>query len=278
MCSDPAWGLLHSLIRDLRQAGAVSASEWLCSGGASRHLIGCWTHEHVSWWLGSQPLCCWCWQAVVSSAWLFCFVVVIWSSASISSAQPGEAEWGETGRRTSSRSYLLILYSGVLLSSYQLVSKFPSFCLSLARMVAHSNTVSASDGRSRSRREGCCSSSSLPFITLLLGIITFPGTHSCATFRPSFDLLDSSQTMPPYLCHIKVMFLHTYKYKCPKHINISKEQTHTHLEKNKNKKKLQKVTVTAHMAGDEDLLLLRNCCSPFFFFFWLRGKMLYSKT
>lgn len=67
MCSDPAWKLLHSLIRDPSWASAVSASEWLCSGGASRQLIGCWTHEHVSWWLGSLPLCCWCWQAVVSS-------------------------------------------------------------------------------------------------------------------------------------------------------------------------------------------------------------------
>lgn len=40
-CSDPAWELLHSLIRDLSRASAVSAYEWLCSAGSSRQLIGC---------------------------------------------------------------------------------------------------------------------------------------------------------------------------------------------------------------------------------------------
>lgn len=33
MCCDAAWERLHSLIRDLSQACAVSASEWLCWRG-----------------------------------------------------------------------------------------------------------------------------------------------------------------------------------------------------------------------------------------------------
>lgn len=41
MCCDPARELLHSLIRDLSRASALSAYEWLCSAGASQQLIGC---------------------------------------------------------------------------------------------------------------------------------------------------------------------------------------------------------------------------------------------
>lgn len=39
MCCDAAWERLHSLIRDLSQACAVSASEWLCGISLAAELM-----------------------------------------------------------------------------------------------------------------------------------------------------------------------------------------------------------------------------------------------
>lgn len=39
MCCDAAWERLHSLIRDLNQACAVSASEWLCGISLAAELM-----------------------------------------------------------------------------------------------------------------------------------------------------------------------------------------------------------------------------------------------
>lgn len=86
MCSDAAWELLHSLIRDPSRASAVSASEWLCSlSSLAAELMSMSADD---------------WAACLSAADaagrllcplldLFCLVVVvvIWNSALISSAQ-----------------------------------------------------------------------------------------------------------------------------------------------------------------------------------------------
>lgn len=116
----------------------------LCVWVVVRHFIGCWTHEHVSWWLGSLPLYCWCWQAVSSSAWLFCFVVVIiiWSTALISSAHSSERCSSIRSLSFFLHSFTCFLFSQPLCChpSYKLVSPF-SFFSFLARMVTPSNTA-----------------------------------------------------------------------------------------------------------------------------------------
>lgn len=124
-CGDVQWCSLGTapFINKRSEPGFCCLCVWVV---VFVELIGCWAHEHVSWWLGSLPLCCWCcWQAVMSSAWLvllgrrcrhleLCF------------DQLCSVKWGKRCRSLRSLSFLPMLFGSlcippaVLLTSWSL--------------------------------------------------------------------------------------------------------------------------------------------------------------